>query len=155
MASKMEQKLRKIIREHLPGKVGVELRQVLEEHGQLKEQVEDLQVVAAERNDRISQLEHELNQHKVLDQHEAQIAEERSAVEEAKRHLEVNLLKIDLAAATRYGTKLEEFMLGLSRNLNFRRSFYGEVPVGIEKHEHSAAEAVTAKVDQTTDEEAV
>ena len=145
----------KIIREHLPEKVGEELRQVLEEHGELKERVEALTELAEGRMQRVSDLERELNQHKIMDNRVDELVAQEKALEEAKRNLEVNLLKIDLASAVRFGEKLEAFMLGLSRNLSFRRVFMGEVPVGLEKHEHSSAQPVKVDVTQTTEGEAV
>lgn len=117
------------IRKNLPSAVGEELRAVLEQADKdkkaLAEANERLKAVTEDREQqsrRVADLHNELAKHTALKEREDKVAA-------AERRLELESLKVQLAAEQKYGAAIAEALKGLVRNTEFRQSSYGNVPV--------------------------
>lgn len=155
----MEDKFRKAIKEHLPEQVGDELKELITEHGRLKrdgkakdEQIEHLEKAGKEMNER-------LDEHATIDEREAAVAVREKDVESKEIRLDCHELMVRLDAANEKARAFEGFMQNIARNVDYRRHFFGEVPVGYKQptkdnygNEMSPGMVETAHVDQTTEE---
>lgn len=130
MSDELQQKFDAAIREHMPGMVGDELRAILAEHEEQKKwketaegKIRHLEKIRNDQNDKLSR-------HESLDKRRAELDTKEQELKEREFNLKVALLEEQLRAEKTLSSNLVQFMLGLSRNTIYRRTFMGDVPVG-------------------------
>jgi|GEM_PF-3503472 len=126
-----------IIQQHLPAQVAGELKDVLTDYEERGNKITSLQRDLETKDNEISRLQGRLTDEHTLKDKIQQADKDRSLLDEkaqalAARELaaETTELSIKLAAAEDKAASFSGFMLNLARNVDYRRSFFGQVPVG-------------------------
>jgi len=142
------------IREHLPGMVGDELRKVLEDYEATKEKLNKAEGYVRDVEARNEKYRSAMLAHSNLDSRERQANEKDKQLEQRERNLQVEMLKVELDIQRKVTDHYATFMHMLARNTLFRRTFFGDVPVGVSHPDQygNGNQAVTAGVTQETTE---
>jgi len=149
----MTQDIKEAIDKNLPAQLSGVLKERLEEADELQKEVAELSNKNQVQTHTIDELREDARHHGSLLGRENDVKEKEAAVDEQEKKLNVTILEAQLMSERRVVETLTGFVAGLARNTEFKRTFFGDIPVGIEKANGYTAPVVAA-VNQTTTETA-
>ena len=125
------------IKKHLPEQVAGELKDYFEQFEKMKIQKEKIEgTLAAVRRD-FEHCKKELDAHDKMDDrannavaHEKANAARTLELDNLNRELANVMLRHELKVSDAYSKNVSQFMINMSRNTSFRKTFSGEIPVG-------------------------
>jgi hypothetical protein len=152
------EELRAVLKKHMPEQVGAVLRERLDEADQMEKKIEELERSLEYTRGKNRELEDNSKRTYELDEGEKQLKADQEKLKEEQSALEVETLQIQLGAANDKLAFCKELNLSLTRNVEFRRHFFGDVASGTRSPEKDqwdngqASYPETVTVDQTTQE---
>lgn len=164
MQNTLNNEIQEAIKKHLPEQTAGQLKAFFEEHQNMKGELKRLQEKEISAARSISVLKNEAANHRAIDdrelearQKEAKLADVEAAIKEERRLLDVAHLNCALVAERKYSENVTVFMLNMSRNTGFKKTFVGDIPVGQHSREYDGnsgssteADPVVQRVTQTT-----
>ena len=125
----MDADIKLIIKKNLPGQVGEVLKKRLQLCDELEKAVDDLRNTVNNLNKQnTSHLDDKTALRDKLSKHE-DLAKREGAVMKREHDADLFELKAQLKASEKFGLDVTNFMHGMSRNIEFRRSMSGTIPV--------------------------
>jgi hypothetical protein len=157
--SNLSKGMSEVIKKNLPAEVGEELKKVLEDYEKVKthlaNKIEDYKYLV----ERDQEKQTELSKHGNLAERERDVSQREAAVHKREVEQELILMKMERDCANNIAAAAQNFMINMSKNTVYKRTFQGEVPVGIlpthtDRNGYTQiGHAETATVKQTTTNE--
>lgn len=120
----LEKEIQESIAKNLPSQVGEVLKERLELIPKLERQIESLLTTQKDSSKTVSDLESKLSEYKSLDTRNSTLVARESAVDLKDRNLEIESLKVQLAAEKDKSEFAKNTALGLVRNIEYRSSIH-------------------------------
>ena len=130
MENEIDKAITEAINKQLPTEVGEVLRQRLEE---AKETEEEL-VKVTEKKDQLfeltNRLEEKMSKHEAIDRREVAVKSQEIAAKKVADEMNLKACEVELNAEKRISNTLENVLLGLVRNIEYRKNVIGTEPNG-------------------------
>jgi len=132
----IQKELSQIIKDNLPEQTAKEMREVLDEYERLKRQTSDdhntIKRLVEEKlefsekcADQSIKLAHQIEKVKAFQKREDEIKIKENQLEHDRMAFDCGVLHAELKASEKFGERVTEFMIGMSRNTVYKRSFAG------------------------------
>ena len=153
-SNELSKDIAEIVKKNLPAEVGDQLQKTLKEHAEFKEerqgQFDKINSLVKSRD----ALQKRLDEHAHLGEREASVLKREQVVEKAEIRQELEHTKVLLVAQKVIAEDVKEFMINMSKNTIYRKSFVGEVPAGVVQptsDPYNMGGPQTVHVDQNTE----
>ena len=129
MKDELTKEINEAIRKNLPEHLSGELKQIIEQNQQRKEQIECQDETIKENLVNYKKLEEMVNKHKSIDEREAFLSNKEREIGVTERNLKITLLEKDVTLERACNEQLQMFLNNLTNNVVVKKNIVGNIPM--------------------------